>query len=274
MGALCYVTPQQTGTIHAELSSRTRWRTESPWPTLSASLVQRDHCPSLVPPTVSVQFSSVQSTRPIGSSGGHEGRFSRDPLSIFSAGGHRGQFWHRQGRPLFDVVHPAFPLLTMASPTLPGALKDVFWRDRLGPWRARTMRVSVSCQLPEEVPVGPQGSWSCSAPNRGSCAPNRRCGEVAHGLEILARIFFSESASRVHVWKPWRRMKMTIDLHYEVSLVLKSVEYLYLCGLSLSSSSVWTSEMHTSRVLLSAIFVNTTWVVPPPCAWFSSSVLE
>ena len=27
-------------------------------------------------------------------------------------------------RPLFDVVHPAFPLLTTASPTLQDALKD------------------------------------------------------------------------------------------------------------------------------------------------------
>ena len=40
----------------------------------------------------SVQFSSVP--WPIGSSGGHEGRFSRDPRPVFSAGGHCKQFWH------------------------------------------------------------------------------------------------------------------------------------------------------------------------------------
>ena len=30
------------------------------------------------------------------------------------------------GRPLLDVVHPTFPLLTTASPTLQGVLKDGF----------------------------------------------------------------------------------------------------------------------------------------------------
>ena len=32
----------------------------------------------------------------------------------------------RQGCPLFDLMHPAFPLPTTASPTLQGALKDGF----------------------------------------------------------------------------------------------------------------------------------------------------
>ena len=36
------------------------------------------------------------------------------------------KFWHGQGCPLFDVVHPAFPLLTTASPNPQGALKDGF----------------------------------------------------------------------------------------------------------------------------------------------------
>ena len=36
------------------------------------------------------------------------------------------QIWHGQGCPLFDVFHPAFPLPTMASPALQGALKDDF----------------------------------------------------------------------------------------------------------------------------------------------------
>ena len=36
--------------------------------------------------------------------GGHEGRFSRDPLPVFYAGDPCGQFWHGQGCPLFDAV--------------------------------------------------------------------------------------------------------------------------------------------------------------------------
>ena len=60
----------------------------------------------------------------VGGGGGHEGRFSRDPLPVPSAGGLCEQFWHGQRCPLFDVVHPAFHLPTTASPTFHGALKD------------------------------------------------------------------------------------------------------------------------------------------------------
>ena len=56
---------------------------------------------------------------------GHKGQFSRDPFSVFSAGGPCEQFWHGQRCPLFDVVHPAFPLPITALPTLQDALKDV-----------------------------------------------------------------------------------------------------------------------------------------------------
>ena len=63
---------------------------------------------------------------PTGLCGGQDGRFSSDPLPVFSAGGPCEQFGHRQGCPLFDVVHPAFPLLTTALPTLQGALIDGF----------------------------------------------------------------------------------------------------------------------------------------------------
>ena len=37
-----------------------------------------------------------------------------------------GNFRHRKGRPLFDFVHPAFPLPTTSSPTVQGALDDSF----------------------------------------------------------------------------------------------------------------------------------------------------
>ena len=58
--------------------------------------------------------------------GGHEGQFSRDPLPFFSAKGHYEQFCHWHGYSLFDVVPPAFPLLTTVLSTLQGALKDGF----------------------------------------------------------------------------------------------------------------------------------------------------
>ena len=62
----------------------------------------------------------------IGSLGGHEGQFSRDPVPVFSAGGLWEQLWNGQICPVFDVVHPAFPLQVTMSPTLQGALKDGF----------------------------------------------------------------------------------------------------------------------------------------------------
>ena len=82
-----------------------------------------------------VQFSSVP--WPIGSLGGHDRWFSKDPHPVFSAGGHCEQFWHGQKCPLFDVVHPAFPLPTMLSPILPRALKDGFGE------------AIVACDMPE-----------------------------------------------------------------------------------------------------------------------------
>ena len=60
-------------------------------------------------------------------------------------------------------------------------LQEWFWIGCRDEWHARTVHVSVSLQLPEEVPVDPQGSWSCSTPSRWSCTPSRRCGEVSSG---------------------------------------------------------------------------------------------
>ena len=56
---------------------------------------------------------------------------------MFSAGGLCEQFWHGLGCPLFDVVHPAFPLPATPSPTLQGALKDGFGE------------AVVACDMPE-----------------------------------------------------------------------------------------------------------------------------
>ena len=68
------------------------------------------------------QFSSVQSLDRLG----RRGDMMDDPLPVFISEGPCEQFWHGQGCPLFDVVHPAFPLPTKALPTLEGALKDGF----------------------------------------------------------------------------------------------------------------------------------------------------
>ena len=68
---------------------------------------------------------------------GQEGRFCRDPLPVFSAGGLCEQFRHGQGCPLFDVVHPVFPLPTTASQTLQDALQDGFGE------------AVVACDMPE-----------------------------------------------------------------------------------------------------------------------------
>ena len=50
---------------------------------------------------------------------------------------HTEQFWQGQVCPLFDVVHPASPLLTVASLTVQGALRDGFGE------------AVVACDVPE-----------------------------------------------------------------------------------------------------------------------------
>ena len=65
----------------------------------------------------------------------------------FLPGGLCEQFWLGQGCLLFDVVHPAFPLPTTASPTVQVALKDGFGE------------VVVACDMPEP----------CKFPSLDSC---------------------------------------------------------------------------------------------------------
>ena len=60
--------------------------------------------------------------------------------------------------PLFDVVHPTFPLLTTASPTLQGALKDDFREAVVACDMPKPCKVPSLDLLPEEVPVDPQGN--------------------------------------------------------------------------------------------------------------------
>ena len=113
------------------------------------------------------QFSSVPlSVQFSGLSEGQEGRFNRDPLQVFSLQNSSVQCLYRLGCqrdmrdgsaeiffksflqdalvsssgiicPLFNVVHPTFPLPTTASPSLQGVLKDDFGQ------------AVVACDMPE-----------------------------------------------------------------------------------------------------------------------------
>ena len=72
---------------------------------------------------------------------------SAEILFQSSAGGPCEQFWHGQKCPLFDAEHPSFLLLTTASSTLEGALKNGF------------VEAVVACDMPEP----------CEIPSLDSC---------------------------------------------------------------------------------------------------------
>ena len=134
---------------------------------ISRSVKMGPHAKKHPMPCGSVQFSSVP--WPAGSSGGHEGRFSkrsssslfcRRPLwAVLALTGMSTLWWCPFSISAADhgVAHP------------PRCPEGWFWRDCYGVWHAQTTKVSVSLQLPDEVPVDPQGSRSCSAPSRWAC---------------------------------------------------------------------------------------------------------
>ena len=100
---------------------------------------------------------------------------------------------HGWGCLLFAVIHLPFPLPSTLSPTLQGALKDGFGADVV----VRVM--PASCELPAQIPVGPQGSWSCTALSNWSCAPRNTCGEVSSRTWFRKTGSFSQrQQSRVH----------------------------------------------------------------------------
>ena len=122
-------------------------------------------------------------------------------IQSFLQGGPCQQFRHGQGCPLFDVVHPAFPLPTTASPTLQGALKDGFGKG------------VTACDMPEPCKF-------LSVARRGSCGPTRKlillripllvlCSKQEIRRSFLVHLVSKawilppppESASRVHA--PW-----------------------------------------------------------------------
>ena len=82
----------------------------------------------------SLRFSSVQSLDRLGRRGNMRDDSAEILLQFFffSAGSSCEQFWHGQGCPLFDVVHPVLSLPTTASSTLQGALKDGFGEAVVG----------------------------------------------------------------------------------------------------------------------------------------------
>ena len=110
------------------------------------------------------QFSSVP--WPIGSSGGtwrtiqqrsSSSLFCRRPLpAVLAWAGIYSTLWCCPSSISSAEVSVAHP---------PRCHEGRFWRGCRGVWFAQTMQVSVSWQLPEEVPVDPQGSGSCSVPS-------------------------------------------------------------------------------------------------------------
>ena len=116
---------------------------------------------------------------------GHDGRFSRDSLPLFPARGRWEHFWHRQGYALFDVVHPAFPLPTTASPTLQGALKDGFGE------------AVMACYMPEP----------CKFPSLDSC--QKRFMWTYKGVDVGVVIFSSVQFSPLTDWVVGRGEKGT-----------------------------------------------------------------
>ena len=87
-----------------------------------------------------------------------------------------------------------------------------FCRGCHGIWHVRSMQVSLSWQLPEEVPVDPVGSWSCCTPSHWSRAPSRRYnGEVFSCTWFQKPGFFFQSqqpGSMFHSCRgKWRRQE-------------------------------------------------------------------
>ena len=126
----------------------------------------------------------------------------RDNSAVFSAAGPCAQFWHGQGCPLFDGVHPAFPLPTMLSPNLVLALKD---------WFKETVMVCdmlEPCEFPSLDGCQKRFLWTHKEVD---LAPHPVVGLVLqvgdtekflHPLGFKSLYPFFQSASRVQVSQP------------------------------------------------------------------------
>ena len=115
-----------------------------------------------------------------------------------------------------------------------------------GTWHATWIKwVSISWHLPEEIPVGPQRSGSCSAPSC-SCAQIGDAGKfnLALGLKILDP--FLRVSRQVYVPQPKRRMEVTRDL-YNLNLLVKLMVLLHQTKLYLWRKVNWIWTFKSSR---------------------------
>ena len=141
-----------------------------------------------------VSPSTIQS---LGVRWGSWGTIQHRSSSGLSMGGHHKQFWHGQRSPLLDVVHPAFPLMTMVLPTVQETLKYGLVLERLS-WHITCPKcVLISWQLLQDIPDpwGPARKLSCSTPSFRSYAASGKCG-VSSGIWCWKPGFFF-SVSRV-----------------------------------------------------------------------------
>ena len=108
-----------------------------------------------------------------------------------------------------------------------------FFRGIRGMWHAQTMQVSISWQLPEEVPVDPQGSWSCSAPSHWSCDPSRRCRRVhLHGNKKV------KVSEKVVLREGWSLIRL---LFYQGFHCMHKVQGLAQTWTTCSTPAIWAS---------------------------------
>ena len=112
-----------------------------------------------------------------------EGSVQFSSLTNWVVGGTCGMIWQRSSSSLFYrrsswavLAQAGMTTLRCCPSSIPSAghvvahppswPEEWFWRGCHGVWHAKTMQVSISWHLPEQVPMDPQGSWSCSAPSR------------------------------------------------------------------------------------------------------------
>ena len=136
-------------------------------------------------------FSSVQSLDGLGRLGDMRNDSAEIIFQSFLQGGPCKQFLHGQGYLCFDVVHPAFPLLTTVSPTLQVALNDGFGE------------AIMACNMPEPFKFPSLDScqkrllWTHKGLD--SFAPLLQVGDAekfppALGFEVLDLFFQSQQA--------------------------------------------------------------------------------
>ena len=137
-----------------------------------------------------VQYTSVLC--PVGSSRVHEEQFSRDPFQVFSAVSHQEQFLGRPGRPLLDIVHPAFPLPTTTPPNFQQPYQCSSNQQKKKKKREKNNQISQIirfCTTPRDT----RPSARRERQPKASPTPNRVCA---------ARLQSGECQQRIKVARP------------------------------------------------------------------------